>query len=74
MIKANDLHLKSLIEVPKESDFPIQNLPFGIFSAKGGSVYPPSGVASGGKTNNLSPRTGVAIGNKVLDFLHISFI
>jgi len=31
MIKANDPTLTSWIEIPKDSDFPIQNLPFGIF-------------------------------------------
>ncbi len=31
MIKANDPALKSWVEVPENSDFPIQNLPFGIF-------------------------------------------
>lgn len=31
MIKANDPSLKSWVEVPENSDFPIQNLPFGIF-------------------------------------------
>ncbi len=30
-IKANDPTLKSWVEVPANSDFPIQNLPFGIF-------------------------------------------
>lgn len=30
-IKANDPKLKSWVEVPSGSDFPIQNLPFGIF-------------------------------------------
>jgi len=30
-IKANDPKLKSWVEVPQGSDFPIQNLPFGIF-------------------------------------------
>jgi fumarylacetoacetase len=30
MIKANDPSLKSWIEVPENSDFPIQNIPFGI--------------------------------------------
>ena len=30
-IKANDPKLKSWVEVPAGSDFPIQNLPFGIF-------------------------------------------
>jgi fumarylacetoacetase len=31
MINANDPSLKSWVEVPINSDFPIQNLPFGIF-------------------------------------------
>ena len=33
-IKANDPSLKSWLEISKESDFPIQNLPFGIYSTK----------------------------------------
>lgn len=32
MIKANNPQLKSWVEVPANSDFPIQNLPFGVFS------------------------------------------
>lgn len=32
MLDANDVNRKSWIAVPDESDFPIQNLPFGIFS------------------------------------------
>ena len=31
-IKANNPDLKSWVEVSSESDFPIQNLPFGIYS------------------------------------------
>ena len=31
MIKANDPNRKSWIEVASHSDFPIQNIPFGIF-------------------------------------------
>jgi len=34
MIEANDPGLKSWIEVPADSDFPIQNLPFGIFQTE----------------------------------------
>ena len=30
MIKANDKNIKSWIVVPENSDFPIQNIPFGI--------------------------------------------
>ena len=33
-IKANDPSIKSWLEISKESDFPIQNLPFGIYSTK----------------------------------------
>ena len=35
MIKANDPKLKSWVAVPEGSDFPIQNLPFGIYSTNG---------------------------------------
>ncbi|MEO6883739.1 MAG: fumarylacetoacetase [Bacteroidia bacterium] len=45
MIKANNPLLKSWIEVKKNSDFPIQNLPFGIF--KTASLSPRVGVAIG---------------------------
>ena len=34
MIRANNPQLKSWVEVPEGSDFPIQNLPFGIFKTK----------------------------------------
>lgn len=50
MIKANDPNLQSWIDVPANSDFPIQNIPFGIF-----------------KTDQLSPRVGTRIGDKVID-------
>jgi len=47
----NDPKLKSFIPVDPASDFPIQNLPYGVFSARDG----------------LAPRVGVAIGDYVLD-------
>src|SRR5450755_4617632 len=47
----NDPTLRSFIPVAPTSDFPIQNLPYGVFSAKDG----------------LAPRVGVAIGDYVLD-------
>ncbi len=47
----NDPRLSSFISVDADSDFPIQNLPFGIFSTQ---VHP-------------HKRVGVAIGNFVLD-------
>ena len=47
----NDPSLRSFIDVASDSDFPIQNLPYGVFSAKDG----------------LALRIGVAIGDYVLD-------
>jgi fumarylacetoacetase len=47
----NDPKLRSFIDVDPSSDFPIQNLPYGVFSTKDG----------------LAPRVGVAIGDYVLD-------
>jgi fumarylacetoacetase len=47
----NDPTLRSFIDVDPASDFPIQNLPYGVFSAKDG----------------LAPRVGVVIGDYVLD-------
>lgn len=44
-IKANNPNLKSWVEIPKDSDFPIQNLPFGIFKTK--YLSPVAGVAIG---------------------------
>jgi fumarylacetoacetase len=47
----NDPRLRSFVDVDPSSDFPIQNLPYGVFSTEDG----------------LAPRIGVAIGNYVLD-------
>jgi fumarylacetoacetase len=51
MTHPNDPALRSFIDVDPVSDFPIQNLPYGVFST---SASP-------------TPRVGVAIGNHVLD-------
>jgi fumarylacetoacetase len=51
MTHPNDPTLRSFISVDATSDFPIQNLPYGVFSSKDG----------------LAPRVGVAIGDYVLD-------
>ncbi|KWV48952.1 fumarylacetoacetase [Bradyrhizobium macuxiense] len=51
MPNPNDPKLRSFIDVAPTSDFPIQNLPYGVFSSKDG----------------LAPRVGVAIGDYVLD-------
>jgi fumarylacetoacetase len=47
----NDPALRSFVDVDPASDFPIQNLPYGVFSSK----------------DRLAPRVGVAIGDYVLD-------
>ena len=52
MIKANDPSLKSWIEVDKNSDFSIQNLPFGIFKTQSSS--PRIGVAIGDQVLDLA--------------------
>jgi fumarylacetoacetase len=51
-IAANNPSLRSWIEVQKDSDFPIQNLPFGIFS--NGSTDPRPGVRIGDRVLDLS--------------------
>src|SRR5579859_1594239 len=50
-LKANDPTLKSWVDVPKRSDFPIQNLPFGIFKTKYLSAV--AGVAIGNHVLDL---------------------
>ncbi|MCE7736774.1 MAG: fumarylacetoacetase [Candidatus Heimdallarchaeota archaeon] len=47
----SEYNIESFLKVDENSDFPIQNLPYGIFSEKG--------------KNN--PRVGVAIGDQILD-------
>lgn len=49
---------KSWIPVGTDSDFPIQNLPFGVFSTG----------------SNADPRVGVAIGEQILDMAAASAI
>jgi fumarylacetoacetase len=51
MPQPNDPSLRSFIPVDPASDFPIQNLPYGVFSTRDGRA----------------PRIGVAIGDYVLD-------
>ncbi|HYI26361.1 MAG TPA: fumarylacetoacetase [Bradyrhizobium sp.] len=52
----NDPTLRSFIPVDPASDFPIQNLPYGVFSTRDG----------------LAPRVGVAIGGYVLDLWQLA--
>lgn len=52
MLNSNDPKLKSWVDVPQGSDFPIQNLPFGIFKNKNNE--PRAGVAIGKQILDLS--------------------
>ena len=52
MIQANDPSLKSWVEVPQDSDFPIQNLPFGIFKTE--YMVAGAGVAIGDHVLDLT--------------------
>jgi fumarylacetoacetase len=45
------------VPVPEGSDFPLQNLPFGVFTRRGRAGEP--------------PRVGVAIGEHILDMSHV---
>jgi fumarylacetoacetase len=51
----HDPHRRSFLDTPAESDFPIQNLPYGVFR-------PAPGAA---------PRVGVAIGDWILDLAEL---
>ncbi len=51
MTHPNDPSLRSFINVGPTSDFPIQNLPYGVFST----------------TASPAPRVGVAVGDSILD-------
>ncbi|MDB4728507.1 fumarylacetoacetase [Saprospiraceae bacterium] len=57
-ITANDPSRKSWVAISKESDFPIQNLPFGIFRTE----------------SNPAPRVCTAIGNYVADLAVMNYL
>jgi len=56
IMQTNDPTLKSFIPTPPESHFPIQNLPFGVFSTAA----------------DAAPRVGVAIGDQILDLAAVA--
>jgi fumarylacetoacetase len=56
MIKANDPSIKTWLQVKDGSDFPIQNIPFGIFKP----------------FNRTNPRAGTRIGDHVIDLAAIA--
>lgn len=57
-MKANDPTRKSWVEVPGDSDFPIQNLPFGVFRT----------------AINPAPRVCTAIGGYVVDLAVLNYL
>ena len=58
MIPANNPNRKTWVEVPANSDFPIQNLPFGVFRTK----------------SNAEPRVCTALGDYVVDLSVMNFL
>lgn len=63
MILANNPNLKSWVIVPDNCDFPIQNLPFGIFSTNGGQKR--VGVAIGNHVLDLFEIASAGLLNDV---------
>ncbi|RMF24344.1 MAG: fumarylacetoacetase, partial [Bacteroidetes bacterium] len=57
-ISANDPTRRSWVDVPADSDFPIQNLPFGVFRTP----------------SNPAPRLCTAIGNYVVDLAVMNYL
>ncbi len=57
-ISANDPTRRSWVDVPPDSDFPIQNLPFGVFRTQ----------------SNPAPRLCTAIGNYVVDLAVMNYL
>lgn len=66
MLHPNDPTLKSWIDVEARSDFPVQNLPFGIFKRKMGT--PRAGVAIGNYIIDLQELAALGY----FDSLHLS--
>lgn len=65
MTRANDPNLRSWVQVPPDSGFPIQNLPFGVFKTPG--LTPRLGVAIGEQVADLQ----VLAEHGFFDDLHI---
>jgi len=63
MIKANDPRLRSWIPVEKDSDFPIQNLPFGIFKTE--KLKPRVGIAIGDQVLDLAALSKLGFFNEM---------
>lgn len=79
-IPANNPSLRSWVEIPKDSDFPIQNLPFGIFKsggekragvAIGDKVLDLAGLQAYGFMNDLGLPEGIFDRDTLNDFLSL---
>lgn len=80
-IRANDPSRKSWVQVENGSDFPIQNLPFGIFSTEGSSkkvgvalgskIIDVAAVAEKGHFNTLNISSAVFTSEFLNDFMSI---
>ena len=78
MIKTNDKNLKSWIVVPENSDFPIQNIPFGVYKAKDGNIAVATRIGNMvidlfkvGKLEYLSVDASVFNSDKLNNFMHL---
>jgi fumarylacetoacetase len=60
MLAENDPGLRSFVDVPPDSHFPIQNLPFGVFR-RGPDGTPRVGVAIGGLVADLAELAGAGL-------------
>src|SRR5579871_3599566 len=75
MIKANDPNLTSWIEVQKNSDFPIQNIPFGIAAGHGAvtiignTVISLAGLHKAGLLSAIKLPAGIFEKEQLNDFI-----
>lgn len=79
MIQANNPELKTWLEVPEASDFPIQNIPFGIFrhpvngacavTRIGNTIIDLNGLANKGLLNECNLPNGIFANAYLNDFI-----
>ena len=63
MNPTNDPSLRSFLPIPKDSHFPIQNLPYGVFRRRAGGTPPAIGVAIGNFVLDLSALEDLGVFN-----------
>ena len=76
MIKANDPNRKSWIAASKDSDFPIQNIPFGVFKKENNTVCVGTRIGETAIDLNalftLNYFEGIDLGNDVFDQVNLN--